>query len=1008
MKLRNRPRLFGTLVGYACSLAAMLVLLWLGPSLQGNFLDRPIFDWRARELSTIEAHPDIVHVDIDNGAIYEHGRWPWTRRQIADLLEVISDAGAKYVLVDLLLSEPEAPYLQDAGLNAQYLIDEDVETVGAPLPVYGDLELLQTLRAAGNVIMAAEFEYPSSRNIESSPAATVNIESDLIDAVATYLVKNFSANLDAAASALDKQVATVRRVWARSKRLAARRLVANVLSENPNAALGDVRMVALGERAGAESADDQDLKVAFREWKGRLDMIAGAVTPQHPKQVGALRHASRLVPILWPLRPALVSAADVNFEADEDGVVRRVPPVIVYEERLIAQLGVAAAVEILGLDLAEASVTTDGRALQLPRKDGGAALSVPLDERGNMLIPWTRTGKDWRKNRDLQHITAGQPMAIADARGVVRDNQDRLQYLWAEAVRLTKGTTTRQVGGRTETIVGGEKYRQLVNQMGATERDLRDAQQAVEFDTDRIATLKSDLDALRAAVATAQEKCEKEARYYLRKLTEQPDDAADASPMDEATQKRLDEINAALAIIENDIPAVIEASRKEQAKIDEQLAALRKRLDGKYVFVGFAATAQGDIVSTPIDANTNGVMCHANVLNAFLQNRFVTPAPVSIELLVCALLVGLVAPITAARNPGFALASTALLATLFAVVNVWWLFRTHDYAMAGLSIIAVMFLCWSVVTLFRQLTAERDKRLFRGQLSQYTSPAIAARIAESPDAARAFKVVQTRDMTCYFSDLAGFTTISEQEDAEVIQTVLNVYLERMSETIWSYRGLINKFMGDGIMAIYNPSVDPLDVHPLNACESALASIQALESLKRERRDTPEARVFENLYVRIGLATGACKNGDMGSELKADYTVIGDVVNLAARLEPANKVFGTQIMISGPTYERVREDFDVRYLAELQVKGKSRTVPVYELCGRKGKLTEEQLEYIRKFEAGVEMYKVRRWDECIVHFTRMLARRPDDPGAARYIDACQEMKAFPPSDDWAGALELKEK
>jgi len=172
-------------------------------------------------------------------------------------------------------------------------------------------------------------------------------------------------------------------------------------------------------------------------------------------------------------------------------------------------------------------------------------------------------------------------------------------------------------------------------------------------------------------------------------------------------------------------------------------------------------------------------MCHANVLNAFLQNRFVTPAPVSIELLVCALLVGLVAPITAARNPGFALASTALLATLFAVVNVWWLFRTHDYAMAGLSIIAVMFLCWSVVTLFRQLTAERDKRLFRGQLSQYTSPAIAARIAESPDAARAFKVVQTRDMTCYFSDLAGFTTISEQEDAEVIQTVLNVYLERM-------------------------------------------------------------------------------------------------------------------------------------------------------------------------------------------------------------------------------------
>jgi len=1008
MNLRNRPRLFGTLVGYACSLVAMLLLLGLGPSLQGNFLDRPIFDWRARDVSTIEAHPDIVHIDIDNGAIYEHGRWPWTRRQIADLLEVIADAGAKHVLVDLLISEPEAPYLQDAGLDSQYLIENEIETIGSPLPVYGDLELLQTLRAAGNVIMAAEFEYPSSRNTESSTAETSNREDDSIDVVATYLVENFSAKLDTVAGALGQKVESVRLVWARSKRLAARRVVELVLAENPTATLGDVREFAMGDRAGTESADDQDLKVAFRELKGRLDMIAGAVTPNELKQLGALRSANRLIPILWPLRSALVSAADVNFEADEDGVVRRVPPVIVYEEKLFAQLGVAAAVEILGLDLAGASVAANGRLLRLPYQDGGAALSVPLDERGNMLIPWTRTGKQWRKNRDFQHITAGQPMAIADARGVVRDNEDRLQYLWAEAVKLTKGATTREVGGRIETIYGGEKYRQLVNQMGAVEREWRRAQQAVDPDIDRVAALDNELASLREAVAIAQGKCEKEARYYLRKLTAQPENGAETQQPDKATQRRLQEIRAALSIIENDIPAVQEVTRKEQAKIDEQMAALRSRLEGKYVFVGFAATAQGDIVSTPIDPNTNGVMCHANVLNAFLQNRFVTPAPVGIELLLCALLVGLVAPITASRSPGFALAATSLLAVLFAVINVWWLFRSHDYAMAGLSIIAVMFLCWSVVTLFRQFTAERDKRLFRGQLSQYTSPAIAARIAESPDAARAFKVVQTRDMTCYFSDLAGFTTISEQEDAEVIQTVLNVYLERMSETIWSYRGLINKFMGDGIMAIYNPSVDPLDTHVFNACESALASIQALESLKHERRDTPESRVFDNLHVRIGLATGACKNGDMGSELKADYTVIGDVVNLAARLEPANKVFGTQIMISGPTYDRIRDEFEVRYLAELQVKGKSNTVPVYELCDHKGKLSEEQVEYIRRFEAGVELYKARQWDDCIVHFTRMLARQPDDPGAARYIDACQEMKVFPPADDWAGALELKEK
>ncbi len=230
----------------------------------------------------------------------------------------------------------------------------------------------------------------------------------------------------------------------------------------------------------------------------------------------------------------------------------------------------------------------------------------------------------------------------------------------------------------------------------------------------------------------------------------------------------------------------------------------------------------------------------------------------------------------------------------------------------------------------------------------------------------------------------------------------------MSRAIWSGRGLINKFMGDGIMAFFNASVDPIDEHPRVACETALRAFAELDALKREKRDTPDAAIFDQLHMRVGLASGLCKNGDMGSELKADYTVIGDVVNLAARLEPANKVFGTQVMVSGPTRDAVVDDYEFRYLAELQVKGKSLTVPVYEIVCPKGQLTPEQREYIERFEKGVELYKQRKWDECIVHFTRILARRFDDTGASRYIDACQEFKTFSPDDDWKGSLELKEK
>jgi adenylate cyclase len=186
------------------------------------------------------------------------------------------------------------------------------------------------------------------------------------------------------------------------------------------------------------------------------------------------------------------------------------------------------------------------------------------------------------------------------------------------------------------------------------------------------------------------------------------------------------------------------------------------------------------------------------------------------------------------------------------------------------------------------------------------------------------------------------------------------------------------------------------------------SLDQLEKLKTKQRGHAASPIFEKLHVRIGLAMGLCKNGDMGSDLKADYTVIGDVVNLAARLEPANKVFGTEIMVSGVIREAVKDLYEFRYLAELRVKGKMQTVRAYELVCRKGELTDGQRAYIERFQAGVDLYKQRKWDDCIVHFTRLLARRFDDLGASRYIDACQELKTFPPDDDWNGALELKEK
>ena len=521
-------------------------------------------------------------------------------------------------------------------------------------------------------------------------------------------------------------------------------------------------------------------------------------------------------------------------------------------------------------------------------------------------------------------------------------------------------------------IPADNAYRRKVNEQLLLQRRARLARLRGDQSEEKIAAMEQQAAQMLEEIRLEQKTAVSAVELGCRELDALTPEELAADPDQQQTAARYhrarDLITGAIAVRQ----AANRALEEEAAKIRGEL---NDSFRGKYVFLGFAATATGDIVTTPIDPRTNGVMCHAQILNAFLQRRFITPLNLRTSLLLCLVLGSVAGVVTALRGPKLALLAVLVLMAAYAAVNAEVLFRQMNEWVALAGVLVVMAVTWAAVTLFRQLTAERERRFFAKQLSQYTSPAIAARIAESPEAAQAFKTVQTREVTCFFSDLKGFTTITEQEDPEVVQHVLNTYLERMCRVIWANRGLINKFMGDGIMAFFNASVDPLADHHRVACETSLLALDELRKLKAEQRSHPAGRIFERLEMRVGLASGVCMNGDLGSELKADYTVIGDVVNLAARLEPANKVFGTRLMVSGPTRNAVEDQYEFRYLAELQVKGKAQTVPVYEIICRKGELTEEHREYVRRFEAGLDLYKQRKWDECIVHFTRYLAPPP---------------------------------
>ncbi len=1031
----NRPRLAGTLVGLAVAVASTYLTFRTDIARR---LELQAFDLRMQKCNTLEAKSPIVHIDIDDGSLDRIGRWPWHRDVTADLIRTLGDLGASYVMVDLLFSEPESPYI-DPRLFGESLEQNPEAVVGelsASNLIFPDLELADALRRAGNVIMATQMSTSppgtppplfdrlrklregepnldrgtvlARLGLEDSPGARARIDREMLRIrMLEFLLREFTLTEAELVQLLGVEAAQVRAVFAGVKKMAADELVTRELAADARKSWSEVAASVLGDAMNRRNADTADLQRAYSAGVGRLLMRKG----MHPFDADAasrLSTATSLVPLEHVLAEAAADIAAVNFKSDVDGVVRRVPLLIQYENHVVEHMGFAAAARIMGLDVERASIDASN-ILSVPRTDGGDAIRLPLDANGNLIIHWTRSAARWHRGEDFPHIPAAKIWTIADARRKLAENAIARRYLMAELVSIAKGEVTRIEGEgenqRRIRIPGDIAYRQKFRRRAEVEQRVHFLEIGPSPDATAIDALKAELSALQDEIGQEEESAVVMVRRNIEMLASFPMPEGESDPETDAEVNR---IRRGGRIMDENLPALDAADEGLRAIIDATRAELLPVIQGKYIFIGYAATAEGDIVSTPIAPQTNGVMCHAQVLNSILQQRFIQLPSPWIGIAACLGLGLLSGVITATRGPAAALGATVTILFTYSVLNAYWIFQATSTWLEWVPLLITVSLCWAFVTLFRQLTAERDKRLFRKQLSQYTSPAIAAKIAESPEAARAFKAVQTRDMTCIFSDLKGFTTITERENAQVVQRVLNVYLERMCNAIWKHRGLINKFMGDGIMAFFNPSVDPLEDHARSACEASLTAMEELTKLKHERQASGDAEVFKVLEMRVGLASGPCMNGDMGSELKADYTIIGDVVNLAARLEPANKVFGTSILVSGALRERVKDAYEFRYLAELQVKGKAKTVPVFEIMGRKGEVDPPQLEYARRFEAGVELYKARKWDECIVHFTRILARRPDDAGASRYVDACQELKTFPPGEKWTGALELKEK
>jgi adenylate cyclase len=432
---------------------------------------------------------------------------------------------------------------------------------------------------------------------------------------------------------------------------------------------------------------------------------------------------------------------------------------------------------------------------------------------------------------------------------------------------------------------------------------------------------------------------------------------------------------------------------------------------GKLVLVGTSAVGLLDVKTTPVDPVMPGVEIHAQVLESALTRSVLSQPNNAIAFeFFAAIVLGI---LVIAFAPLFGPVTLVVVGTLFATLLIgtsWYFYTQHrlliDFTYPLLS--TTLIYLTLIFTSFVREQAQR--RQIRSAFGQYLSPALVEQLAQSPE--RLVLGGEQREMTIMFSDVRGFTTISEsyKHDPQGLTALMNRFLTPLTNAILARKGTIDKYMGDAIMAFWNAPLDDKE-HQLNACEAAVDMLERIDVLNKQRElEAKEGgHAYIPLNVGVGLNTGVCVVGNMGSDLRFDYSVLGDSVNLASRLEGQSKEYGFSIIVGSKTALAVKDKFAILELDFIMVKGKKEPEVIYAIAGREG--TAQSAHFQRLRNLTVEMlacYRSRDWEGALEAIER--GRKTDEAHALELLYNLYEARIGgyqknPPPPDWNGAFAL---
>ncbi|HEX2862711.1 MAG TPA: adenylate/guanylate cyclase domain-containing protein [Lacunisphaera sp.] len=428
--------------------------------------------------------------------------------------------------------------------------------------------------------------------------------------------------------------------------------------------------------------------------------------------------------------------------------------------------------------------------------------------------------------------------------------------------------------------------------------------------------------------------------------------------------------------------------------------AVADAVRGKTVFVGANASGTFDVKPMPIGKVEPGILLHWTAWTNLVAGGFITALSWPF-VFATALLAGAAVLLSGRNRVSLVEPLVTASAAVLVLVGGAWAALSFGWFLPPVTPLAAIALVLLGVVAENFWLEQRRKREIQAMFGAYVDPGVVEQLVRNPDSIRLGG--ERREATVFFSDLAGFTDLSEKLPAEQMVEVVNAYLDETSECLHRHGAYVDKYIGDAVMAVLG-APQALPDHPLAACLAALEARQAIVGINARYAE----KVGVKLEVRIGLNTGDMIVGNLGSSRKKQYTVMGDTVNLASRLEGANKAFGTGILLGEETARRVQQTMVTRPLARLRVKGKLQAIEVHTLHGAPGTLPAVEKEFVEAYRTGYTALVDRRFAEAVAALSRALALQPDDISTRRWHTQASTFTHTPPPPDWEPVISLDSK